>query len=475
MQFYNFHKYLSFIISVFILSCNTTESTKTPEKEFHRDLNDIIASKSITFITNNNSTDYFIYKGKPMGFQYELIQLLGKELNVNTIIKVNNDLNQSFDSLLSGKCDIIAIGLTSTNERKKIVDFTVPITQTKQVLIQRLPDGYEKMSKNDINNHLIRNLLKLGGKTVYIQKGSAFYDRLMNLSEEIGQTINIVELDSCEVEEIIRKVSEGKYDYTVCDQNVAIVNSLYYPNLDIKTEISFSQNLAWALRKDADSLEIFINNWLQKLKKTSKYKVLYNKYYLNPRAKDIFDQGYLPSSGSKLSEFDEIIKTYSKGIGWDWRLVASLIYQESRFNPNSVSWSGATGLMQLMPYTAERFGVTNLFNPEQNIIAGTKYLKYLEDNICSDIKDKNEKIKFILAAYNIGPGHVIDARALAEKYGVDNTIWTDHVDYFLLHKTNPKYYMDPVVKYGYCYGVEPYNFVIEIMDRYEHYINVIPE
>ena len=155
--------------------------------------------------------------------------------------------------------------------------------------------------------------------------------------------------------------------------------------------------------------------------------------------------------------------------------MASLIYQESRFDPNARSWAGAFGLMQLMPGTAGRFNVSRSSSVKQQILAGTQFIAWLDDRFIESIPDPEERIKFILASYNVGPGHVFDAMMLAEKNGKDPDIWVDNVDEFLLTKSDPMYYRDPDVKYGYARGIETFNYVKEILERYEHYKNIIAE
>jgi membrane-bound lytic murein transglycosylase F len=150
-----------------------------------------------------------------------------------------------------------------------------------------------------------------------------------------------------------------------------------------------------------------------------------------------------------------------------------MIYQESRFNPEATSWAGAFGLMQLMPGTAENYGITNESSPRAQVKAGVKLIQWLDERFREDITDDNERIKFVLASYNIGYGHIQDARRLAEKYGADPDRWSGNVEEWLLKKSDPKYYTDPVVKYGYARGIETFNYVKEVMQRYEHYKNII--
>jgi membrane-bound lytic murein transglycosylase F len=154
--------------------------------------------------------------------------------------------------------------------------------------------------------------------------------------------------------------------------------------------------------------------------------------------------------------------------GWDWRLLASMVYQESRFNPSGESWAGAKGLMQLMPETAKRFGVTDPTNPQQSLRGGVRFLKYLDKYWSKSIPDDDERLKFVLASYNAGLTHIIDARKLTEKYGGDPTSWSV-VETYLLKKSDPTYYRDPVVMAGYCKCEEPVHYVKAILNRYEEY------
>jgi len=253
------------------------------------------------------------------------------------------------------------------------------------------------------------------------------------------------------------------------------VNQTYYPNLDVQTAVSFPQNLAWAVNAQADELRKEINNWLTEYRKSTRYAVIYNKYFKNRRSASIVKSDFFTLSSGKISQYDEYIKEYSREIGWDWRLLASLIYQESRFDPKARSWAGAFGLMQLMPSTARRFGITTSSPAAAQIRAGTQFIQWLDRRFDDAVPDPEERIKFILAAYNVGPGHIFDAITLAEKHGADPAVWHDNVETFLLRKSDPKYYRDPDVKYGYARGRETYNYVTQVLERYEHYKNLIED
>lgn len=464
-----------FLILVILASYSCkSESNRSYSKRHVVDLEQIKEQGKLIAITDYNSINYFIYRGQPMGYQYDLLRELAKHLDISLEIVVSNALEETFNCLRMGDCDLIAMNLTVTKERRKKFAFTTPHGQTRQVLVQRKPEGWEKMRESHIERELIRNQLDLENKKVYVQQNSAYYVRMLNLEEEIGDTIDIIDVPD-DAENLIFQVAEGEIDYTVCDENVAMVHQTYYPNLDVKTAVSFPQNLAWAVNSGANDLRREINIWLTEYRKSTRYAVMYNKYFKNRRSAGIVKSEFFTLSSGKISEYDEYIKEYSQEIEWDWRLLASLIYQESRFEPTAKSWAGAFGLMQFMPTTARRFGISPNSPVEQQIRAGTEFIKWLDQRFAEIISDPEERIKFILGAYNVGPGHIFDAITIAKKQGLDPEIWSGNVDESLLKKSDPRFYRSPDIKYGYARGRETYNYVHQVLERYEHYKNLIED
>lgn len=453
---------------VFLQTCNQNRQTMRlcqPELTV-LGLKHIKLRGKLRVITDYNSTNYFIYKGRAMGFQYEMLNALAKHLDVKLELSVDNDLQSAFSSLENGEFDLIGMNLAITQERQNRFNFTLPHSQTKQVLIQR------KAAKND-SVPIIRNQLELGGKLIYVQQASSFAERLTNLSKEIGRPIDIEKVDRTEVEELIGMVANGEIDYTIADQNVALVNKNYYSNIDAETEISFPQDMAWALRKGSEELTEEISKWMLSFKKTARYNQIYRKYFLSSRIERRHKSEYFTLKSGKISKYDALIKQNAKLINWDWRLLSALISQESNFDPDAKSWVGAFGLMQLMPETAFRYNVDEDSNPEENLKAGVKHLKYLNRRLDKVLDDKTDKLNFLLASYNVGLGHILDARRLAKKNGQNPDLWNGSVNYYLLNKSKPEFYKDPVVKYGYCRGKEPYNYVKNILLTYEHYQNTV--
>ena len=409
-----------------------------------------------------------------MWFNYELLKSFSDHIGIDLEIVTENQLERAFEMLKSGEADLLAIGLTVNSSRKKEILFTEPIDETRQVMVQRKPGNWRSLTADDLDRRLIRNQLGLAKKTIYVQEGSSHVERLHTLAAEIGDSINIIEVPY-ESEKLIQHVANGEIDYTVCDENIALVNAKYYPGIDVSTPVSFPQSLAWGVRKkNSDALLSELNRWIAAYKKTGSFALLHAKYFNNSRSSIIVRSDYYALNSGKVSQYDDMIRRYSASIKWDWRLLASLICQESHFNPNVESYAGAVGLMQIMPVTGRNFGIDITSSPENNMKAGIHYINWLHSIFDPKITDENERINFILASYNAGPGHVLDAMKLAEKNGMDPQKWDGNVALWLTKKSEPRYYNDIVVKNGYFRGKESVAFVAEILDRYEHYKNIIP-
>ncbi|MDH4071319.1 MAG: transporter substrate-binding domain-containing protein [Ignavibacteria bacterium] len=434
------------------------------------DLEQIRQRGKLIALTGYDGSSYFIYKGRPMGYEFDLLSLLANHLGVKLEMVVLKDRNELFARLKQGDGDIVAASMTVTSERAEEYTFTEPLMSTYQVLVQKRPENWRSMRVHEIEQQMIRNPLDLAGKTVHVRTGSSYHSRLENLSEEIGGGINIMTVAAdVSTDELIRRVANGEIELTLADENIAKINQAYYSDLDIATPVSFPQRIAWAVRENAPEFLNAINEWLREAKKGPTYHVIYRTYFENARSfrgRLALDKSI--EAGGKISPYDDLIKDRASSIGWDWRLLAAQIYQESLFDPRAASWAGAVGLMQLLPETAMSFGATDLHDPAENLSAGTSYLRWLE-KYWHIIPDSTERRKFVLASYNAGFGHVEDARRLALKYGADQNKWDGHVETFMVNLSDEVYYSDEVVRNGYCRGEETVSYVSEIMDRYEHY------
>ena len=442
-----------------MIACHQQKQQQVPT-DTHYDLTQMKDSGVLVALTLNSSISYFDYRGEPMGFQYELANQFAQSLGLKLVMKTARNTDELVNMLLKGEGDLIAYPLPVTKEWKDTLTFCGEDIITHQVLVQR-----NQTKKQDI----LTNVTELIDKEVYAKPGKHL-DRMENLNKELGGGIIIHEVtnDSITYEDLIMQVSNGTIDYAVADNDLARLNKTYYPNLHIKLAVSFDQKASWAVRKTSPLLCEAANQWHKENQTSPAYKASAKKYF--EQSKRLPHGPILSIKDGKISHFDHLFKKYAKELGWDWKVIASLAYNESNFDTTAVSWVGAKGLMQLMPRTAKAMGIPEgkEQNAEESVKAATKYLNQLARSF-SKVTDPEEKMKFVLASYNAGIGHVLDAMALAEKYGKDKYTWDNHVATYILLKSNEDYFNDPVCKNGYFRGSETFNFVKDILERAEMY------
>jgi membrane-bound lytic murein transglycosylase F len=439
-----------------------------------RDFKEIVASDTLVAVVSTNPIDYFIYQGRPMGFQLEILQQFAEYYDLTLKIIVENDLYKGIELLMNRDCDILAQSIIVSTEGDLVYEFSFPVRETKQVLIQSKPDGFLMMSYWQVEDSLVRSLEKLNGKTLYAYKGSVSMTAMKSLSREVVENFYIEEIDSISPEQIIYYVANGIFEYAICDESIAKVAKSYYPNIDIKTELSLPQNIAWGIRPESVDLLDTVNTWLASFVETPEYNKYTLRYMNNNRILVDINSEFYSGNEGKISNYDDLIKKYSHIPGWDWRLISSLIYEESRFNESITSWAGAYGLMQLMPFIYSKFAPDSVSGVEAHLAAGASYISFLQTKIPPNVEDSATAVKMLLAGYNIGFGHVEDAICLAEANGENSASW-DVISFYLTNLSNPKYFNDTCVKHGYISGIYAVNFANSISERFEHYKNVIPE
>lgn len=437
------------------------------------DLTKIKERGILRVITEYNSISYFIYKDEVAGFDYEIMERFAESIGVRTEYIIAHNHQEMYNFLRQGKGDIIATGLYQTNESG--VAYSIPYRKSEQVLVQRKAGKYTRKSDSTTSYYQpIIDIKSLEAKDVFLTLNSPYIEQVKHLADTLGFNVNInLVSDERSIEDLINAVADAEIDYTVADKDLALTNNSFLGNLDLGIQFGKEKDLHYATRKSSKELQIILNEWLSHFIKSKDYKQIANKYFkFDRKIIDQFNETEYLTKG-QISLYDNIIQYFAKSINWDWRLVAALMYQESKFDPNATSWAGAKGLMQLMPGTARQMGLhTGLYQPEQNIQAGTKYLQYLEQ-FWKEVPDFTQRIKFILASYNAGVGHIQDAARLAKKYGYSETEWDGNVEYFILYKSNPRFYNDRVVKYGYARGSETFNYVRNIIKKYFYYTDNI--
>lgn len=412
-----------------------------------------------------SALSYFIYRGEPMGYDYDLVEQFGADKGIAIDLVVAQSLPSLLAMLDSGTIDLAAYEIPITAEYRDRVIPAGPENVTTQVLVQ---------PKND-DSTAVHDVTDLIGREVYVEKDSKYEYRLENLNEELGGGIKIhtVDQDTLITEDMIEMVSNGQIPMTIVDSDIAKINKTYYNALDITMDVSYPQRSSWGVSPKTPWLADTINAWIKTAEYQRENEQVFKRYFELSKAPY---SGEFKITNGKISKYDDLFKKYADEIGWDWRLLASQGFAESRFNPNAVSWAGARGVMQIMPRTANAYGLSrqNMANPEASIRTATKIIKDLDKSLKKRVPDETERQKFVLAAYNSGLAHVLDAIALAKKYGKDPTVWFGNVAETMLWKSNPKYYNDPVVKYGYSRGGETSSYVRKIMNYYDQSRRQVP-
>lgn len=403
-----------------------------------------------------------------MGYDYTLIQKLGEDKNMVINLIIAPSISSMLNMIESGTIDVAA--------------YDVPITgETLEIII---PCGYEHLSKQMLvqkkGKGALREVTDLIDKDIYVERDSKYFHRLNNLNEELGGGINIhvVDEDSIISEDLLEMVSNGEIQYTVVDSDVALFNKSYFPDLDITVDLSFPQRSSWAVSKGKAWLGDTISQWFSSIKPMENDRQLLRRYFELSRSQRLDSHAFRKNfSKGYISEYDDIFKNIAKEINWDWRLMAAMGYAESRFDNDVVSWAGAKGIMQIMPATARAFktDIEHLVIPKDNIRLASEILTSLDKSLESYISDSSERKFFVIAAYNSGLAHILDAINIAKAYGLDPTKWKGNVAEALKMKSQPEVYNNnEICRYGYFKGTYTTAYVNNVMNLYDLAVKGLP-
>ncbi|TRZ73866.1 MAG: hypothetical protein D4R97_04675 [Bacteroidetes bacterium] len=420
----------------------------------------------IIALTDRNSLNYFLYRGQPLGFQLDLLESFAGFLGVPLKIIASESISKLYYYLDYNVADVIALNLPVSSEGRNLVHFTHIFGETRLILMQR----------KDHTAKFVRSLDELTkGDTVHARQNefmSPFYRSFLKLA---GRRPVLIEDGDVSQEGMIRRLSEGRISYLLCPENTAMVYKRFYLNLDASVVVFPLYSFAWGVNHNSDTLLMKLDEWLAGSKKSGEYHKTYLEYFANQKIVANMRSDYVSLRGNQISPFDKEIRELSLKIHWDWRLLASLVYEESNFRLGQVSSRNAYGLMQLMPETAMKMGMDSISTPVQQLTAGVRYIKHLDEQLPGEITNPRDRIKFTLAAYNVGIGRVLLAREKAKKYGRDPNRWDGNVEYFLLRRSKKDPYAknDSIDGNPSDYTIE--GFVDDILNRYYHYKNNIPQ
>ena len=404
-------------------------------------------------ITRNSPATYFQDRNGETGFEYELVKRFADDLGVKLEIETADNLDDLFSQLGKPSGPVLAAaGLVSSEQRQGQARFSHPYLEVTPQIIYR--NGKSRPT----------NAAGLVGKRILVLKGSSHAEQLAELKKQYPG-LEYEESDQVEVVDLLRMVDEGQIDLTLVDSNELAMNQVYFPNVRVAFDLGDARDQRWAVAAGEDnSLLNEINEYLDKVQKNGTLQRLKDRYYGHV---DVL--GYVGAYTfaqhlqERLPRFEKHFRTYAKQEQVDWRLLAAIGYQESMWQPEVTSKTGVRGLMMLTQRTAQAMGVSNRLDPVQSIRGGAKYFMHVKEQLDDSIKEP-DRTWFALAAYNVGGGHLDDARKLAEREGLNPNKWLD-VKKMLPRLSQKKWYSK--TRYGYARGGEPVHFVANIRRYYD--------
>ncbi|MCG8635785.1 MAG: membrane-bound lytic murein transglycosylase MltF [Desulfobacterales bacterium] len=407
-------------------------------------------SGKLRLITANAINTYYYYEGRPTGFEYDLASAFAKYMNVELDI-VTPGWNNMFSYLDQEKGDFIAAGLAITRERIEDADFSIP---------------YMTIQQRIIHHNLVfgpKNIDDMVFRTFHIRRGTSYSSRLAEIKKS-GVDLKYILHDNIPTEELIAMVHDRQIKFTIADSNIALLNKRYFPDIQIGIPVQEKESLAWAVRKNDSEMLKEINRFLLYANEKGILKSITEKYYENTRDFDAYElKKFHKRIETRLPRYKDVIVEESARYGFDWRLVAAVVYQESHFNPSARSFTNVRGLMQVTNATAKEMGISNRLNPKESIRAGIKYLDLMYQRF-DHIEDEYQRLLFALASYNVGYGHVKDALKIAEEKGYDTQSW-QALKTTLPLLSKAAYYKK--TQHGYARGWEPVQYVERILTYFD--------
>ncbi|MGF1511967.1 MAG: transporter substrate-binding domain-containing protein [Myxococcota bacterium] len=460
-------KLLRSAVDRYVLERALTEHDTTAYKA---DLPEIEEKGVLRVLTRNNPVSYFLHRGRQYGFDYALMKRFAEDLGVRLQVVVVPTRDQLVPWLLQGRGDVVAATLTATEKRAGSVRFSTPYLFSEEVLVKK--KGSTSPSSLD-------------GVVVHVRRSSSYAETLRAMQASGTQVVIEPVDEDVETEEIARWVEEGKVRFTVMDSFLLEVEQAYGSELEAdrvlesapappnvprnpKADGERGRPVCFATRPKDKQLGRALDSYVERSFRGLHYNIVKKRYFDDVRRIERAIDQRTGRTG-QISKYDHLFRKYARRYGLDWRLMAAQSYVESRFDPSATSWTGARGLFQLLPQTARSLGFQDTNDPEQGIHAGIKYMARLLSRFDADIPLR-ERIYFALAAFNVGLGHVYDARRLAEQSGKDPSRWFENVEEAMLLLAKPEYAQR--ARHGYCRGTEPVAYVRHIQDLYESYVKV---
>jgi membrane-bound lytic murein transglycosylase F len=406
---------------------------------------------ALIVVTRNTPTTY--YEGrdqKIVGFEHDLALAFGEYLGVAVQFQVLDSRQDVLNSIRNGDADIAAAGIAMFPDPERNFRFGPAYQEVDQQVVCRR--GGRRPT----------NLLQLAMVDLVVEGEGTIVERLGTLKGIVpGLTWSVApELSS---EQILGKVWSGDVDCTVAESNIVSINRRYFPELVVKFPLGASMSLCWVMPRRAMLLNRELTAWFHQMKRNGRLEAIYERYYghLDSYHQDydyVDNRLFLRRMKNRLPVYENLFRSAAKKHGTSWQLLAALSYQESHWDPESTSYTGVRGLMMLTKATARWVGVKDRLDPKQSIFGGAEYLANIRRKLPDTIHEP-DRTWFALAAYNIGPGHLVDAMELAVRLGRDPNQW--HTLRAVLPLLSQEKY-HTTLKRGYARGSEPTRYVQKI-------------
>lgn len=409
-------------------------------------------SNTLNILLFCHSSDYFLYRGTTVGFQYELLNIMCDSLHKDVKFTFTSDPEEVRSHFFTSDFDIIAFDVEPDQPNRDKLCFSEPHSTAHPVLMQ-----HRKASDEEVSTIFLPTYFP----------GTVVSDSL----PESENGWKLQRADSLTAEELVELLQDDSIHYLIADCNTAIMLHPFYSDLQIVKQVGPKYDRCWVLNPANVSKNDSINHWLTEFKQSKNYQVLCDRYFRS-HSKYILNGGRERRRG-QISSYDKILKSYCAKYGIDWRFVSSIIRQESGFTTDRVGLGGSFGVMQMMPSTAASFGIDSTSSVAEQISAGVRLIVDIDRRLKRYVEDDQERLYYVAAGYNAGSGHIIDACELCIKYGGDVSSWNEVSQYLILKKEH-KYYSDPVVKCGYYPGRHTTRYVEAVMNRYHGYRMSLP-
>ena len=415
-------------------------------------LHEIKSKNRLNVITRNSPTTYYIGPNGPTGFEYELAKKFADYLGVELNIVVQNEFHQILPSIVNGDAHIGAAGITHTKQREAFVEFGPEYTKVVPQVTYRA--GEKKP----------RTITDLHNKRIAVVKGSTHAQMLLD-HKEFFPKLEWKEYPDLSSEELMLLTSDSLIDYTIADSNELAVTRRYFPNLRIGFDLGKEQPLAWALKKSEDaSLQKAVHKFFTQIENNGTLTQLREKYFGHVNdITPVDSHTFLKHVHERLPKYENLFREAAIEYDQDWRFLAAVSYQESLWNSKAVSPTGVRGLMMLTRETAKQLKIKNRIDPHKSVIGGTEYFVSIHTKIPARIREP-DRTWMALAAYNVGFGHLEDARILTQNAGDDPDRWMDVRKYLPL-LSSKKWYEK--TRHGYARGKEPVIYVQNIRNYFD--------